>query len=491
MIISLLQRIHQFWRWWKSTLLSCLPEAWLRYLTTVRSNFDLVVTRRGSTVFLLNRKGSIIDSIDLESQTPHRNDINLDIVLNDEMTVFDENEPQSGLESQADINNVVALSRNNDNDITIQIDYQDQPAGTMDTALTFGQDSTIVNESQGNLIQFDTTSADIRETTQLFRSDGGKIRKVDTADNDISESRSLPAEQAAGEATSENLAEYQAVIKLLEKYQGRKKCLYLLPENRVLVLNLSYPAEVAQNVENILTYDLEKHIPLSFSEIRYFYALQSDDQHKQVNVEVAVIKSDEYDLLSLSLNQFLNKGLVCTTERFLQKYGRKINFLEIEAESNWLSVLKLRNIHLALNWILIFTLLLVPLTILYQKVQQQTTNTPAEIEKFKQIMGSFSDLDSEVKFRTRLFEQINRSPKAVELLTVLSSNINSEAWLTQFSLKNGEIKLKGEAASATSVSDDLSNTGLFQSIKFVSSIVKNPQSGKETFELLMVLNSDE
>ncbi len=534
------QKIHQFWRWWLSTLLSCLPETWLQYLTTLRTNFDLVVTRRGDTVFLLNKKGSIIDSIDLGSQlSPSKplsveseadgeyasrdlsaaenlvpdqdppvslnqstldivttnqahqhNDTSLDITLNEDLTVFDENEPQSGLDSQAEINNVVALSRNN-NDITVQVDYQEKTETRMDTAFNFGQETTIINEKQGNLLRLDATTSDARETTQLFRNDGGRIRRVDAQEDDITESDSFSSEQAVSKAANENLAEYNAVIRLLEKHQGSKNCLYLLPENRVLVLNLSYPIEVVQNIENVLTYDLEKHIPLSFKEIRYFYALQCNEQHKQVNVEVAVIRSEEYDVICLSLSRFIKNGLFCTTENFLQKYGRKINFLNIEAENNWLSVLKFRNIHLTLNLVLLIALLLVPPTILYQRVEQQVTNTPAEIEKVKRIIGSFNDLDNEIKFRTHLFEHINRSPKAVELLTELSRNINSDAWLGQFSLKNGEIKLKGEALSATSVSDDLSSTGLFKSIRFVSSIVKNPQSGKETFELLMVLNSDE
>lgn len=537
-------KVNKFKNWWIVTLLSCLPEKLSGYLSNTGRNFNLIITRQKNTVFLLNQQGSIIDSVPLTDSVEievtdlpqdasdvgylSNNDLSLaenlaskgdpPISLNavplDFITVSkrqdvseqtldfivgEENRDQKYPKFDSDssdtvqITNVISLNRSNVNDDTILLADEDQTTRLLDTSFQFEDDTVIVQNDQGNLLQFDSTSPNKRDATVLFHSDGGRIRQVDS---DKMEDNLVDHSNVNNDLSSEvddlinNAEEYGIVANLLEKYQGSKKCLYLLPEDKLLILNLTYPIEALQNIENVLRYDLEKHIPLSFQEIRYFYALNINGQSKKVDVEVAVIKSEEYDLLNISLRPFIEKGLFCTTEKFFEKYGNKISFLEPDAETSWISFFKLSNIHLAMNWTLLLIALVMPLYLLFQEVQGQDKNTPEEISRVKDIVNSVSTIDTELKFRSKLFEKINQAPRSVELLTKLSNNINSLAWITKFTLKNNEIKIKGEADSATSVSDDLSSTGLFQSIKFVSSIVKNAKSGKETFELLLVLNTD-
>ncbi|MCP3852647.1 MAG: PilN domain-containing protein [Gammaproteobacteria bacterium] len=412
----------------------------------------------------------------------------LDFNLGDE-TKYQEKRPVDlGLSDHIGLNNVLSLNRSDDVEVTKILEKEDETVQLLD-----GGDTVVVQGDQGKLLQFESPNADNRDITALYQSDGGKIRQVEP--NSLETSRFDHSRETTGtddtvQSSSIDTEEYRIVTSLLERYQGRKRCLYLLPDDKLLVLNLSYPIQAIENIKSVLKYDLEKHIPLSFQEIRYFYALSINNESKKVDAEVAVIKSDEFNLLSLAMEPFVKKGLFCTTEKFLSKYGSTINFLEHRIEKNWQSMFSFSNLHLGFNWVLFLLLMVLPFLLFYQSFESIERKSPQEISRAKALVTTFNSINAESNFGSELAEKINVSPRATELISMLSSDLSKQAWLTRFTLKDNQIKIKGEADSATAVSDDLNKMGLFKTIKFVSSIVKNPRSGKETFELLLVLKND-
>ncbi len=539
------KKISRFYTWWISSLQSCLPETWNKYLSDLKSNINLVIMHHENSIIISNDQGEVLEVVplsgkdgmelgdlpsektevagfldselievgklmpdtdpplysntgsvdfDLTDRDEELNTEALDIILEDETQVilgdetltFDDIDRKFG---SAD--NVVSLKLGSVDDPTIVLESEDQ---TLRLPGDFSDDDTIViKDDQGNLVQFDSANSGAGDSTLLFCSDKGKIRPVEI--NDLESSGAVKEDvgrvrQFEKDSDSVDPADYAAVVGLLETHQRNKSCLYLLPDNKVFHINLSYPIEAIQDIENVLRYDLEKHIPLSFHEIRYFYALNIQSSQNKVNAEVAVIRSEDFDLLSSSLEPFVKKGLFCTTESFFKKYGNSINFLEHKLEKSWRSLFDFSNIHLGFNWILLFVLVALPFLLFYQDFSTIDEKSPQEIARVKELVTSFNSLNAESDFGSKLSEKINLSPRAIELLSILSSDINKQAWLTRFTLKGNQIKVKGEADSATSVSDDLNKTGIFKSIKFVSSIVKNSRSGKETFELLLVLKSD-
>jgi hypothetical protein len=263
-----------------------------------------------------------------------------------------------------------------------------------------------------------------------------------------------------------------------------------MPERDLFLVRLSYPLEAMENIEGVVSFDLEKHIPVSVQSVRYFYALNVDQPQNRVDVDVAVMKSQDFDVMNQVLGRFSHRGLLCTTAKFYRKYGKQINFLEAESGSSWRSWLRLSNLHLAFNVLLLAILIAMPVAMLRQGIAAIGEVSPAELKRVTEIVSSINGINVETRYGGQLSEQLGKAPKTVQLLKVLSGNINDGAWLDRFSFKGDEISLRGEADSATSVSDELSRTELFSSIKFVSSIRKNPKTGKESFELLLRLKPD-
>ncbi len=544
MMARLGKPISQFYRWWISALISCLPQRFSSYVTDLGSNVELVIAHQGNSIFIQTTRGKILDSksltqdveIDMAMLPAEKTDVragsyntfidankevlgtdppllqqddNLDITLNGQNQEVDINlldlsvsmEAEDGDRQQCDIDlsgssnsqNVIPLTINRDENTVRLMEEEDPTSRLVDIDRDNGDDTIIVHKDQGKLLQFGSTEAQAPDHTVLFASVGGKIQQVgadnfDSEDDDAVSAgvTPAPAEQPGGN----NTMAYGIVAKMLDRYQGNRKCLYIIPERDLFMVKLSYPLEVMENLDGVLRFDLEKHIPVSVDGVRYFYALNVDSLENRVDVDIAVIKSNDFDRLNQVLGRFANRDLLCTTERFYRKYGNRINFLDASAATTSYSFLRLSNIHQAFNYALLLVLIALPFYLFHEGIANIGTVSDSEMRRVRDIVTSINTINDESRFGSQLSAQIGKAPKIVSLLATLSDSINDGAWLDRYSYKDGEISIRGEADSATAVSDELSRTGLFENIKFVSSIRKNPKSGQETFELLMRLKPD-
>lgn len=508
MMSTLLVKPLKYYHWWIRTLKSCLPDSALIFFSKYKKDVELIIRHQSDGIFLQDSQGRVIDSISTIDSTDNEDgvDINLFEAQGDDDTNgddfdathihltehrevihhnFNKKEPEI---SEVELDNIDLTV---ENDATLVLNRDDKTLRLM--SLAADDDTLVIQDDQGTLLDLSSDSSSGGDSTVLFYSDRGRIRAVEARKeapkateidfhlmdtNPVTEYKENPED------------DFTLAAGLLAKHPGNKKCLYLLPDDMVFSLVLNYPVEVLENIENVLRYDLEKHIPLSFQEIRFFYALNILSATATVDVEVLVIKSVVFNALESAFASEDKREIICTTRHFYQHYGTKINILgnrKGESQNPWLS---LGNLHTAFNITLLLGLLVLPYVLQYQQLGSIQQKTSAEISKAGEIVSTINQLNAEIETGRKLNDQIARDHRMVELLAQLSEHIATDAWISRLSYKNGELKLKGEAVSATSVSDDLNDTGLFESIKFVSSIVKNPNTKKETFELSLKVKSD-
>lgn len=507
-------KLTQFFDWWLKSLFSCLPSPLIHYIEKNNKKVDLIIAHHGDTIFIQSSKGKVIDSVtvgrvDEESSVDSDPDktVNINavpineyledntILLNDDQTIV----------NNSDANNIdLQTSTVDDENTVIDFDLTEQSSKSLNQndkttrVLNFNSkkedDTIVISDNQEGILQFESNNHLSEDNTKIFCSHHGQIRSIDAKEIDSNDNTLVLVGDSIQKETHDDdneKTDYELVAYLLARYKGNKDCVYFLPEQKVFSLSLEYPLEVIQNIDNVLRFDLEKHIPLNFEEIRYFYAFNINHSQGKINVDVAVVKSTEFDELNTFLEPYFKKGLICTTEKFYKKYGRKINISKPREVSFIQSLFDRSNIILTINMLLLITLLLMPFYFINQYNQSIAVNSKDELKRVQHIVSSINSFSAEEKYGSSLIEKINKSQRAIVLLSSLSQHINKQAWLNRFSLKNNEIRIKGEAVSATAVSDDLNRTGLFESIKFVSSIIKNPRNDKETFELILRLKSSE
>ncbi len=507
MNFNIAPEVSKYFNWWIVTLKSCVPEQLQNQFKKYNKDVELIIRHQGDSVFLQDNHGEIIDSITMDGT---EQDAGVDFVLGgadrEEATVDDIDATHIDLSGHAEIIHHEFKKKETDlSNFTLdQIDLTERDESTIvfnrDDKTTrlmemvSEDDTLVIQDEQGTLLNIHSDLEQARDNTILYYSDGGKIKAIDPEkdlklayqDVDVNVGR----ETASRESREDACLEFELAGSLLQKNPSNKKCLYLIPDDKVFSLVLNYPIETLENIENVLRYDLEKHIPLNFQEIRFFYALNVLSARNKVEVEVIVIKSRVYDHLVTAFESETEREIICTTRHFYEHYGTKINVLGSRSEMNPRSMLSLGNMHTTLNVVLLAVLLVLPYQISYQQLNSIQPKTGEEIKKAGEIVATVNQLNAEIELGKKLNREINKEHRVVELLASLSENIGTDAWITRFTYKNGEIKLKGEAVSATAVSDDLNDLGIFESIKFTSSIIKIPNTNKETFELALKLKSN-
>jgi general secretion pathway protein L len=517
--MTVLNQIKQYTRyvdWWFTTLKSCLPDKVSRRFNKYNQDVELLLTHRGDSVYLMDSSGRVIEStsMDSTSQPGDETDTGLDIDLGsgeevEATQVSDIDATHIDLTEHSEvIHHEFNKKQNTDieeqkfddidlterNDTTIVFNRDDKTTRLL--GLVSDDDTLVIKDDQGTLLNLDADSQTGGDSTVLYYSDRGRIRAIE-ARKDQSDGQEIDIDigrledgSAQKEKTDNSSVEFYMAASLLEKHPGNKKCLYLIPEEKIFSLVLTYPAETLENIENVLRYDLEKHIPLSFQEIRFFYALNIKSATAKVDVEVIVIKSTVYDQLDSAFESESQREIICTTQHFYERYGTKINILGNRKGEPQSSLLSPGNIHVAINVCLLIAIFVLPYQMRYSELRSIQPKTAAEIAKAGEIVSTINNMNAEIQVSNKLSSLISKEHRMVELLSQLSESIGTDAWISRFNYQNGELKLKGEAASATSVSDDLNETGLFESIKFISSIIKNPTTKKETFELSLKVKSD-
>jgi general secretion pathway protein L len=504
--INLLQQSTKYVDWWLTTLKSCLPDKLTRQFKQYNRDVDLLIRHQGDSVYLLDSGGHVIETVSMESASQMGEEANaeldVNVGLNDEVDAthidltdhsavihHEFNKKQNIDDTVFELDDIDLTDRN---DTTIMFDRDDKT--TRLRGLVSNDDTMVIKDDQGTLLNLDSESSTDGDNTVLYYSDRGRIRAVETRKEPLSDQKidiNLHEDNSnQNEGNDNSSMEFFLAASLLEKYPGNKKCLYLIPDDRIFSLVLTYPIEALENIENVLRYDLEKHIPLSFQEIRFFYALNIKSTIAKVDVEVIVIKSSVFDLLESAFESESEREIICTTQHFYEHYGSKINILgnrKGEPKNSWKS---LGSIHSYINVLLFIAVFVLPYQIQYNQLKSIQPKTAAEIAKAGEIVSTINKMNAEFQIGNKLTSQISKDHRMIELLSKLSESIATDAWISRFNYQNGVLKLKGEASSATSVSDDLNETGLFESIKFISSIIKNPTTKKETFELSLKVKSD-
>ena len=511
MKLNILPEVNKYFNWWTSTLKSCVPSQTLKLFEKYNTDVELIIRHQGEKVFLQDSNGTVIDSISIDADVwqEESSDAAIDFELGstdvdevEETTLNNMDATHIDLTRHAEVIHHEFKKKDTDSSgFTLeQIDLTERNDSTKvfnrddKTTRLLGvvseDDTLVIQDDQGTLINFKTEKEAEKDSTVLYYSDRGKIRAIKPK-NEQSVEQDIDINLGLDQAVrDESCVEFDLAASLLKKNPGNKKCLYLIPEDKVFSLVLNYPVETLENIENVLRYDLEKHIPLNFQEIRYFYALNILSAKSKVDVEVIVIKSTVYDLLLSAFESEKQREIICTTRHFYNHYGTKINILGKRIDQKTKSLVNISNLHTALNFALLAGLLVIPYQLSYQKLNAIQPKTSAEINQAGGIVSRINQLNAEIELGKKLNAQIKKEHRVVDLIDKLSENIASDAWISRFTYKNGEIRLKGEAISATAVSDDLNDLGIFESIKFTSSIIKIPNTKKETFELTLKLKTD-
>ncbi|GLI34771.1 PilN domain-containing protein [Desulforhabdus amnigena] len=123
----------------------------------------------------------------------------------------------------------------------------------------------------------------------------------------------------------------------------------------------------------------------------------------------------------------------------------------------------------------------------YNKLQQDSLRLKRQILQLEAQWKPIEELQTRVsKFEEdqKTLSEFNAEGYPLfELLTLLSNATPDDTWLNYFSLRKGQMMLRGESKSAIKYLSDLSKIEGFQDVRFASPVTRNPASDEERFNL--------
>lgn len=461
-------RTRAFLVWWRDNLVESLPASLRRRWHDLRDRHDFILVHIGDEVLVRNRRGDLVEQVSL---------IEADFPL----------EPSMDTELDIDLGgSVVPLaSRRTADTQAVEMTEtmglpEDSTARVIELSSHRGEITQLLDE-EGQLQQ------DALENTQLFFFQNGEVQPVKTGE----------AAEAHPDIDFELLGQDLEQQKrdrlrtLIGKYLRKGRCLYLISPERLLSLRLSYSSKARDRIDAVLRYDLEKHMPLGLDEIRYFHATGPDAQQDKVRVDVEVMKRPDHAALIEDIGDLVSKGLQVSTVNLHRNHRCTIE-LDPDIRRSLPSRLFNRDTLVwGLNLLLLLALLALPFWWLQEQARTTSRVSPERLAQAGEIQALKRSLERQATTDEALIREAGRYPRVLPLLSRLSESIGDQAWLHDLQLEGDRLRIKGEAESASAVSDDLYRSEAFDEIRFISSIVKNAASGKEAFEIGMKVKTDE
>lgn len=120
-----------------------------------------------------------------------------------------------------------------------------------------------------------------------------------------------------------------------------------------------------------------------------------------------------------------------------------------------------------------------------QLLKKQRTQLEAQWKPIEQLQNRVGKFEQDQQALTQFGDQ---GYPMLGLLTLLTEVTPQDTWLNYLSLRQGELMLRGESASAIKYLTELSKVKGFDDARFASPVTRNPSSDKERFNLQIKLN---
>jgi len=257
-----------------------------------------------------------------------------------------------------------------------------------------------------------------------------------------------------------------------------------LPPDRVLRRRVSLPLAAAENLREVLAFEMDRHTPFKAGEVAFDYRIiGTDGEAKRIDVDLAVAPRA---LLDQAADVVASFGL--TADRIGIAGGdpggrRPFNFLPNGNAAGRSTARRLTAVLAVAAAVLAAVAVYLPLharqSILASYEARLATSRAAA-------------LDAE-QLRTRLAARLEHSsfltnrrlsvPAATALLAEVTERLPDDTWLLQLRWQGNKLTLAGFSPAAAALIAGLEDSPLLADVRFASPVTADPRVGRERFNI--------
>lgn len=268
------------------------------------------------------------------------------------------------------------------------------------------------------------------------------------------------------------------------------RCELVLDSGLGLATPISLPAAAEANLCNVVGFSMDRYTPFSEAEVYFDVRVtRRDRRNGRIEVMLYVVPRITLDRL---LAQLATMGLAAASVDIFdaaQEPPVRAGVNLLPAANGTVPALRARfNAALAVTALLLFgATLLIPL---YQR-HQALRGLELELAALRTPVQEAERLREDVNRRRgalqAIMERRNGSPPALDLLRELTRLTPDEAWAGQLEMKQGRLRITGEAEAGSELMQALTTSQYFSDPRFEAPLTQNPKSGRERFVISLAI----
>jgi general secretion pathway protein L len=281
-----------------------------------------------------------------------------------------------------------------------------------------------------------------------------------------------------------NLSSQQADRSLIDawlnKYKATKAVLQI-SDDESLITHIHMPSQAKNNLVGMLDYEIDRQTPFAVEDV--YYSHHFDDNKREGNsllVTLAVVPKQFVVDRVVRLAEFS----VSITELLLTNSTQTPIAIPLTESKPKQSALICLNISLLVLATMLMLMLMYKPVLYYQ--QQMDALQPAlnDMKKQAQHVSQLKKQNEALHARGQFLTTIsNQYYSKLVILNELAERLPSHTWLTFSEFKNTSLTLYGQSEAATDLIELLTNTGHFESVRFIAPLTHDKPSGKDLFRI--------
>ncbi len=272
----------------------------------------------------------------------------------------------------------------------------------------------------------------------------------------------------------------------------RTRCDVILERALLLETALNLPLEAERNLQRVLAFSMDRYTPFDADDVYFaFRVTRRDVVNRKIDVMLYAAPRTAVDPVIARLAQ-IGLDTVAVDVAAADFPGGRLGLNLLPAGSRSGGALKTRlNTALALcAGVLLLLVLAVPLW----HRQQAAAALEGELARLlPQVQGAEqlrAEMDQRLEQIRRIHQRKYATPALLEVLQELSRLVPDEAWAGQVEIRDGRVRISGEAAAASEMVQTLTASGYFADPRFEAPLTQNPRNGRERFVISLAVKGN-
>ncbi len=258
-----------------------------------------------------------------------------------------------------------------------------------------------------------------------------------------------------------------------------------LPKSQVLRRVLDLPAAAAENLHEVLGFEMDRHTPFKSDEVYFDQRIVGvNAQTERIKVNLAVVPKPIADrALDRATAWGLEPRSVGVADE-TEDPNAGFSLYSAPVTANGGGVLPRLNLLLALVAVVLaaalFYLTLERKQRVLAEIEQRLATARAEAVQADNMKKQLEEMIASSYF---LVERKRTRPTATRLLDEVTRLLPDDTWVLQFGWRGGRLVVSGYSAKASALIGLLQQSDLFDEVSFSSPVTLDPKVGLDRFNL--------